>query len=84
MSGYDPVVDSLGRDQLGEYGDDFYSALMLAHEGLSAEESMRLNARLVLLMANQIGNPDTLSLILKAASAASKTRATDSKNEPTE
>jgi hypothetical protein len=35
--------------------DDFYEALIDAHQGLSADESHALNARLVLLLANQIG-----------------------------
>lgn len=37
-------------------GDDFYEALIRAHEGLSDAESHALNARLVLILANQIGD----------------------------
>jgi hypothetical protein len=37
-------------------GDDFYEALIRAHEGLSDAESLRLNARLVLILANHIGD----------------------------
>ena len=48
-------------------GDDFYALLMAAHDGLSHEESVRLNARLVLLLANQIGDMDALEEILAAA-----------------
>ena len=59
---FDPKADHLGKHQ-----DDFYEALMTAHEGLSNDQSNRLNARLVLLMANQIGNIDVLkSLIIEA------------------
>ena len=47
----------IGQDRLGAAGDDFYAALMAAHEGLSFEESARLNAKLVLLLANQGGRP---------------------------
>jgi len=36
--------------------DGFYEAWLRAHEGLSDEESNDLNARLVLLLANQIGD----------------------------
>lgn len=54
-------------DGLGVNGDDFYQLLMEAHDGLSESESNALNARLVLLMANQIGDPETLSEILKAS-----------------
>jgi hypothetical protein len=37
--------------------DDVYQWLMDAHAGLSDAESMRLNARLILLLANFIGDP---------------------------
>jgi hypothetical protein len=37
-------------------GDDFYEALMQAHQGLSDAQSERLNARLVLLLSNHIGD----------------------------
>ena len=43
---------------------------MAAHEGLSDDQSNRLNARLVLLMANQIGDTDTLAAIITDAKAA--------------
>lgn len=59
-------------DRLGSDGDDFYHQLMEAHEGLSLEQSQRLNARLVLIMANQIGDIDVLKSVLKAAVEAGK------------
>ena len=37
-------------------GDDFYEALIDAHRDLSDEQSERLNARLVLLLANHVGD----------------------------
>jgi hypothetical protein len=37
-------------------GDDFYEALMQAHQGLTDAQSERLNARLVLLLSNHIGD----------------------------
>jgi Protein of unknown function (DUF2783) len=40
--------------------DDFYQTLIDAHRGLSDEQSVKLNAKLVLLLANHIGNVDTL------------------------
>ncbi len=40
--------------------DGFYEALVVAHEGLSDEESDDLNARLVLLLANQVGDQRVL------------------------
>lgn len=58
-------------DNLGEQGDAFYSALMKTHEGLDEAESHTLNARLVLMMANQIGDFSTLEKILSKARAIS-------------
>ena len=37
-------------------GDDFYEALIDTHRDLSDEQSERLNARLILLLANHIGH----------------------------
>ena len=47
--------------------DDFYAELLAAHEGLSKEDSDALNARLVLVLANQVGDRDVLSEALKVA-----------------
>ena len=40
--------------------DGFYAALMEAHRDLDAEASRRLDARLVLLLANHIGDQAVL------------------------
>ncbi len=48
-------------------GDDFYQALMDAHNGLSHDESVRLNARLILLLANQIDDLEILKGLLESA-----------------
>jgi hypothetical protein len=50
-----------------ESPDDFYEALLDAHQGLSPEQSHDLNARLVLLLANQVGRLDVLRAALQAA-----------------
>ena len=55
-----------------ERPDDFYEALLDAHQGLSLDQSHALNARLVLLLANQVGRLD----LLKAALAAARQGAT--------
>lgn len=60
-------MSDIGKDRLGGAGDDFYAALMAAHEGLSLEESARLNARLVLLLANEIGDLERLKQAIAAA-----------------
>lgn len=57
----------IGRDWLGPHGDEFYAALMAAHEGLSFEESAALNARLVLVLANLVGDPKRLEQALATA-----------------
>lgn len=57
----------LGEDKLGQNGDAFYEMLMKAHDGLSEEESHALNIRLVLLMANQIGDLQKLKAIIDVA-----------------
>lgn len=54
-------------DKLSPHGDDFYQALMAAHHGLSHEDSEALNARLILLMANEIGDVDALKRLIDEA-----------------
>lgn len=49
--------------------DDFYAALLAAHDGLTKEESDAFNARLILLLANQVGDFETLMAALEAAKA---------------
>lgn len=48
-------------------GDGFYQSLIEAHQSLKLEDSHRLNARLVLMMANEIGQLKRLQAILVAA-----------------
>ena len=48
-------------------GDDVYAALLAAHEGLTEAESHALNARLVLLMANRIGDAEVLAELFATA-----------------
>ena len=50
--------------------DAFYTELVALHEGLSEDESMALNARLVLILANQIGDLAILRQALAAARGA--------------
>lgn len=47
--------------------DDFYEELLRAHEGLSDDESASFNARLILLLANHIGDREVLAQALQAA-----------------
>ena len=50
-------------------GDDFYEWLIETHQGLSDEQSRLVNARLVLLLANHIGDLRVLREALAAARA---------------
>jgi hypothetical protein len=50
--------------------DDFYQVLIEAHAGLSETQSAALNARLILLLANQVGDLETLNEAISAAKAA--------------
>lgn len=50
--------------------DDFYAELLAAHDGLSKEDSDALNARLVLTLANQIGDRDVLAEAIRTAKDA--------------
>jgi len=47
--------------------DAFYEQLIAAHQGLDADQSAQLNARLLLLLANQVGDGDVLSECIAAA-----------------
>jgi hypothetical protein len=48
-------------------GDEFYEQLINAHNGLSDEQSEALNARLILLLANHMGDLRVLRDALHAA-----------------
>lgn len=47
--------------------DDFYEALIDMHRGLSDEQSQLANAKLILLLANHIGDMSVLQEALRAA-----------------
>ena len=47
--------------------DGFYEQLLDAHEGLTPEQSQLLNARLILLLANQVGDARVLKECIEAA-----------------
>lgn len=47
--------------------DGFYDELLCAHEGLDKAQSDALNARLVLILANHIGDREVLREALAAA-----------------
>ncbi|UCE31031.1 MAG: DUF2783 domain-containing protein [Burkholderiales bacterium] len=49
--------------------DQFFERWVRAHQGMSAADSFALNARLVLLLANQIGDARVLEQCIDAAAA---------------
>lgn len=65
----EPHFHEPGRRALRDYtpGDDFYQALIDTHRDLSPEQSAALNARLVLLLSNHIGDLEVLRQALAMA-----------------
>ena len=43
------------HDNFAGAADDFYEALISGHSGLSDDDSAAMNARLVLILANEVG-----------------------------
>ena len=53
------------RTELGvDNPDDFYARLIELHEGLSSEESHKMNAKVILMLANHVGDTDVLHEVL--------------------
>lgn len=52
--------------------DGFYSELINAHEGLSDADSQAFNGRLILILANHIGDRKVLSQALVVAKGKAK------------
>lgn len=50
--------------------DGFYSELLMVHDGLDKAESDRVNARLILLLANHIGDRQVLTEAMQEARKA--------------
>ena len=66
-----PNLQEPGKRYFQAYspGDDFYEALIDTHQGLSDEQSAALNARLILLLSNHIGD---ISVLREALAIARK------------
>jgi hypothetical protein len=54
--------------------DDFYEALIELHRGLTLEQSAKVNAKMVLLLANHVGDLDVLHEALAAAADPDESR----------
>ncbi|WP_302173253.1 DUF2783 domain-containing protein [uncultured Hydrogenophaga sp.] len=62
-----PALAQLPSAPQWEDADTFYEQLMDAHAGLGADESALLNARLILVLAHQIGRRDVLEACIATA-----------------
>ena len=47
--------------------DDFYESLIALHRDLTENESALVNAKLILLLANHIGDPEVIAAAMAAA-----------------
>ncbi len=65
----DPNFSESGKRYFREFspGDDFYEALIDTHRDLSDEQSALLNAKLILLLANHIGDITVLRSAMQLA-----------------
>lgn len=57
--------------------DDIYADLLAAHEGLTKDQSDALNARLILILANHIGDTEVLRAALAAAALKAQSMQTE-------
>lgn len=64
-----PNFHEAGKTYFNAYtpGDDFYELLIDTHRDLSDQQSEQLNARLILILANHIGDIGTLREALQVA-----------------
>ncbi len=64
-----PNFSEAGKRYFNAYtpADDFYEMLINTHRDLSDEQSELLNARLILLLANHVGDIETLREALNIA-----------------
>jgi hypothetical protein len=60
-------------------GDEFFNQLVQAHQGLNEAQSEQLNARLVLLLANHIGD---LRVLGEALALARESLTTPTSGDP--
>ena len=54
---------------LGPESDALFNDLMKAHEGLDREQSEQLNAGLILILMNHIGEPEVIRAAISRARA---------------
>ncbi len=54
-------------NNLGSHADDVYTDLLDAMQGMSTDQANRFNARLVLLLMNQVGDPTIIREAIRLA-----------------
>ncbi len=54
-------------NNLGPQADDIYAKLLDAMEGMTQEQAHRFNARMVLLLMNQVGDSSTIKEAIRLA-----------------
>ncbi len=65
-------MSQLNLDPNIEDADGFYAELLATHEALSEAESAALNARLILILANHVGDRAILRQALRTAREAKR------------
>ena len=60
-------MSTLNRDLNLARPDDVYNLIVDAHKGLTSEQSEKLNAALVLLLVNHVGDEDVIREAVEAA-----------------
>ncbi len=60
------------ENNLGAHADDVYTQLLDAVQGLNKEQANRFNARLVLLLVNQVGDPSIIREAIELAQSGMK------------
>lgn len=57
----------VNNSQQDSADDEIYNALLEVHSGLDLDQSTTLNARLVLLLANEVGDIERIKAIMQLA-----------------
>ncbi|QKV17563.1 DUF2783 domain-containing protein [Oricola thermophila] len=66
------MTDDSARNRWKRDAEAFYEALVEAHEGLTLEQCVRMDALLIMILAEKIGDPDVLKAALAAARRGAK------------
>lgn len=61
------MVESRLETRVPEDPDGLYQILVEAHRDLTSEQSRRVNSKLILLLANHIGDPAVIATAVAAA-----------------